>query len=478
MLIPFQRGNASYRLLDVKYHILEFANDSTDAFTSRQGSVDSGLPLFETYNEGVYQKQSHAALRVNITREIPDRDYSYQVMEHVRFRVYKNSLTQAVDVASIMSTTTPLSSGVWYKIPIHRSGVFRLNRTYLATLTGLNVATLDPRRIQIWAGSNAMLPMANSTARPEFKQVPIIVTGESDGRFDTDDAVLFYAEGPQRAYYDVNLERFVHETHLYASQTFVFITVANENGLRLSPATPGNPDQVLTSFTDFLFKEEELNKITTEMRSGSEWLGERVTAESFGNTLTMIDTVLAGFIPNSTVVLNARLATRNRGNATFTTSLGSQVIGTLNLGGLDLIYNTEDSDFGYAQNQFLTIPNVTLQGNRLQITSRYASVTPNEALGYLDFARVYVQRNLATANGRLTFYSPSSTAANAWATYRISGFTASPIVLDVTNPQTPVQYNATASGGNWDVVAPSSPGRRLMAVNQYWTPEPAISASN
>lgn len=478
LLIPFQRGSASYRLLDVRYHILEFENDTTDAFTSRQGSVDSGQPLFETYNEGVYQKQNHAALRIKITRELPDRDNSFQVLEQVRFRVYKNSLVQAVDVATIMSTTTPLSSGVWFKIPIHRSGVFRLDRAYIAALTGLNVATLDPRRLQIWAGINAMLPMANSTVRPEFKQIPILVNGESDGRFDNDDAVVFYAEGPQRVYYDLNLERFIHETHLYASKTFVFITVANENGLRLSPSSPGNPDQVLTTYTDFIFKEEEINKITTEMRSGSEWLGERATAESFGNTITMVDSVITGFVPNSTVILNARVATRNRGNATFTTSLGSQVIGTLNLGGLEFNYNNEEGDYGYGQNQFLTTPNVTLSNNRLQITSRYSSVTPSEALGYLDFARIYIQRSLTAANGRINIYSPSNKAANAWSTYRIGGFAASPIVLDITNPQMPVQYGATSSGANWDVVAPSSPGRKLVAVSQYWTPAPALPVSN
>jgi hypothetical protein len=478
LLIPFARGDNSYRLLDVRYQIVEFESDTTDIFRSRQGSVASSLPLFETYNAGFFLKQAHAALKINITRPVAGNELSFQVLEQVRFRVYKSLPSADLPQTTNFANSSPLASGVWYKIPISRSGLHRLDRAYIANMTGLNVATLDPRRLQVWAGGYAMLPMRNSTARPEFRQIPIIVNGEADGRFDTDDSVIFYAEGPQRVFYNANTTRFIHETHLYSRFTYVFITVGAQNGQRFSPAQTGQPSELLTTYTDFIFKEEETNKIATEMRSGSEWLGERVTAESFGNTLTLMDSVITEFVANSNMLIDARLATRNRNNAQFETFFGTRSVGVIPFSGLGFDYNNEEGAFGYAQNQLVTVTGATLTNNRLQATSRFSSVTTADALGYLDYARLYIQRNLTAANGRLWIYAPNNLGQNTFSTYRLRGFTAAPVVLDVTNPQIPVQYAATSSGTNWDVVGPSSPGTRLVAASSFIAPAAASLVPN
>ncbi len=80
LLIPFARGENSYRLLDIRYQIVEFESDTSDIFRARQGSVASSLPLFETFNSGYFLKQEHAALKINITRPVPGSDLSYQVL--------------------------------------------------------------------------------------------------------------------------------------------------------------------------------------------------------------------------------------------------------------------------------------------------------------------------------------------------------------------------------------------------------------
>jgi len=478
LLIPFTRGENSYRLLDVRYQIVELESDTTDIFRSRQGSIASSMPLFETYNAGFFLKQPHAALKINITRAIPGNELGYQVLEQLRFRVYKAEPSSTDPQTTNFTGSSALASGVWYKIPITRSGLHRLDRAYIASMTGLNVATLDPRRIQLWSSGNSMLPMRNSAARPDFQQIPIIVNGETDGRFDNEDAVIFYSDGPQRVFYNTSSARFVHETHLYSRYTYVFVTVGVQNGLRLSAAQGGQPTELLTTYTDFIFKEDEINKIATEMRSGSEWLGERVTAESFGNTLTLMDSVITDFVPNSNVLIDARLATRNRNNAQFETFLGTRSAGTIPFSGLGFDYNNEEGAFGYAQTQLQTVTNATLTNNRLQVSSRFSSVTTADALGYLDYARLYVQRNLTAVNGRLWIYAPTNVGPNTFSTYRLRGFSSAPVVVDVTNPQVPVQYIATSSGTNWDVVGPSSPGTRLLAATSFIAPAAAALVPN
>lgn len=478
MMIPYARGEGSFRLLDVRYQIVQLESDTTDAFTARHGSVAASLPLFETYNTGFFLKQEHAALKINITRPIQGNELGFQVLEQLRFRVYKHLPSAEPVQVSQFTDSSPLASGVWYKIPISRSGLHRLDRTYIAAMTGLNVGSLDPRRLQIWAGGNAMLPMRNNADRPEFRQIPIIVNGEADGRFDNDDTVIFYAEGPQRVFYNSNTNRFVHETHLYSRFTYVFITVGAQNGLRMSAAQTGQPSEQLTTYTDFIFKEEETNKIATEMRSGSEWLGERVTAESFGNTLTLMDSVITEFVPNSNVLIDARFATRNRNSTQFETFFGSRSVGVIPFPGLGFDYNSEEGSFGYAQSQLVTVTNATLANNRLTATSRYSGTSSGDALGYLDYARIYLQRNLTAVNGRIWIYSPNNLGLNTFATYRLRGFSTAPIVVDVSDPQVPVQYAAVASGSNWDVVAPSSPGTRLAAATTFFAPAAATLVAN
>lgn len=487
-LIPYARGSASYKLLDVRYKIVSMADDSSEVVQIRAGSAETEQPLLETYNQGTYQKQPHAALRIHLTRPLRTgaRDQTtalarpeFLVVEQARIRVYKAEALTGVEAQQVFANTSPLSSGIWFKIPITRSGVYRIDRTYLSNLSGINLSTLDPRRLQIWAGQFAMLPMVNNQSRPEFRQLPLMVSGENDGRFDTDDHILFYAEGPQRVFYDAGRQRFVHETHLYSNSTFVFITVGTENGLRLSASPSGSSTQVLTRYTDFLFKEEEKNKIAVEMRSGSEWLGERVTAESFGNTLTMLDSVVVGYVPGSTLTLEALLATRNRLDAKFDTYLGNQLVGSVSLPGLYFEYNAEESAFGYAQEQNVSLNAPNLTNNRLQITSRYSSVSTGDAFGYLDYTRVYVQRDLTAVNGRMWIYNPlQTTGGSGWLTYRMGGFTSQPMVLEVTNPQQPQWYTATSAGSQWDVVVPSGSQRRFIATTTYQSPGAAQAVPN
>lgn len=478
LLIPYSRAEASYRLLDVRYQIVQFESDTSDAFTKQAGSVALDQPLFETYNQGFYQKEAHAALKINITRAVPGRKNAYQVVEQVRFRVYKSTQQDRILEVDTFTDQSILATGIWYKIPITRSGIYRLDRSYLASMTGLNVASLDPRRLQIWAGDFKMLPQRNSDPRPAIRQLPIIVSGESDGRFDTDDHVLFYAEGPQRVFFNNVTNRFAHETHLYTSATYVFITLGAQNGLRLESSEVGTSTELINWHIDFLFKEEEKNKIAAEMRSGAEWLGERVTAESFGNTLTVMDSVITEYVTGTSILMDTRFGTRNRGNAQFETFLDSRSIGVTSLPGLGFDYNSEDGSYGYAMDQLLTINNPVLSNGRLRITSRYSSVTPSEATGFLDYSRIYIQRNLVAVAGRLWIYAPYLLNNAQWVTYRMRGFSTSPIVLDVSNPQEPIRYNVTASGSNWDVVARYKIGSRLVASTSFLTPGTASIVAN
>ncbi|RZK45827.1 MAG: hypothetical protein EOO59_20315, partial [Hymenobacter sp.] len=92
--------------------------------------------------------------------------------------------------------TSVLSTGDWYKIGVPRSGVYKLSLATLQSL-GLPVASLDPRRIQVYGNAMGLLPQANSAPRPDdLVENSIFFQGNGDATFTADEYFLFYARGP------------------------------------------------------------------------------------------------------------------------------------------------------------------------------------------------------------------------------------------------------------------------------------------
>jgi hypothetical protein len=113
----------------------------------------------------------------------------------------------------------------WLKIDVDANGIYRVSRRALAD-AGVGVDTLDPRSLRLFAGP--LLPEVGWAGlgwrgypnrpeilagpawqhvydRPDFtagftegslNEIPILVNGESDGKFDSADTIVFYALGP------------------------------------------------------------------------------------------------------------------------------------------------------------------------------------------------------------------------------------------------------------------------------------------
>ena len=107
----------------------------------------------------------------------------------------------------------------------------------------------------------------------------IFVSGESDGRFDSDDQIIFFAEGPEEVFFDTDRHTFLYEHNLYADQNYYFLTIGDTNGKRVSLIE--NIDgtfPVVNSFNDYVFHETDTHN---ELGSGRQWFGESfdITAE-------------------------------------------------------------------------------------------------------------------------------------------------------------------------------------------------------
>ena len=89
-----------------------------------------------------------------------------------------------------------LSEGDWYKFSIDKTGVFKIDASFLQDL-GINTNDITPNNIKIYGNGGALLPENVSDFRyKDLQENAIYIEGANDGVFNNDDFILFYGIGP------------------------------------------------------------------------------------------------------------------------------------------------------------------------------------------------------------------------------------------------------------------------------------------
>ncbi|MFM8742340.1 MAG: hypothetical protein ACKODM_03290, partial [Cytophagales bacterium] len=188
-----------------------------------------------------------------------------------------------------------LSQGEWYKCAVPNDGIFRIDYNWLRN-AGVNPDQINPRNIRIYGGTTGMLPQSNSAPRMQgLTELAIFVSGETDGKFDRQDFLLFYGQGPDRLNYNLQKQMFSYQNNLFSDKNFYFLTIANSAGKRLGLSESlGGSFPTVQDFDDFAFYENEKFNL---LKSGREWFGEQ-----FDNTLeATVQFNISGILPNTPI---------------------------------------------------------------------------------------------------------------------------------------------------------------------------------
>jgi hypothetical protein len=166
------------------------------------------------------------------------------------FRRISASPTMAAAAAPTAAWTPP-SPG--YKVSVREEGIYQLTYSELAA-AGLPVDQLDPRTLQMFEAG---------------KKVAIRVLGEEDGKFDTNDVVLFFGQGANTRYTDTNV---------------YWLSYGGEAGLRMSSRSNLAGGVTAASFLTTVKKEDNLlYDSDLPMLSGYDhWYGQTITAAGAG----------------------------------------------------------------------------------------------------------------------------------------------------------------------------------------------------
>lgn len=323
-----------------------------------------------------------------------------------------------------------LRTGIWVKIGVTASGVYRLDQSQLVQLNPA-FASADPRQLRLYGNGGARLPQSNAIARPvDLLENAVQVVGEADGRFDSGDAILFFGQSPHVVRYDSVARRYTHAINPYSDTTFYFLTIGTLPGLRIANRPVGKiaASSAVTTFEDYQFYEQDLSK-PEAVRSGREWF------DLMNDTTKVVSFDTPGVVTNSPVRITASVMASATVPTQFRLQLNDQFVGSLPMATIS--GDTYDYKGTLRTDTFqLRAPT---NNSALRLTLTFQKNGNYGGQGYLNYLSVQAQRQLRQ------YDKPAWIRRLSAGQYAVQQASASLHIWNVTNPLTPIEQTYTLS---------------------------------
>jgi hypothetical protein len=192
------------------------------------------------------------------------------------FRLSRVSFKDSEGKAGLSRTAGPQIEGPLYKFAIRQEGIYRINGQTLAN-AGINLAQVQPGTIHLYNNGGRELPRDMRLPRLQGlaeMENAIYVSDGGDGRFDSNDFILFYGRGVEGFAYDSTSGEASHYINHFGFDNYYWLSFGGNAGIRMAERTPlpaaGLPR--VTSFKDRLFVEEELQPLFESDQTWYGWL--------------------------------------------------------------------------------------------------------------------------------------------------------------------------------------------------------------
>jgi len=371
---------------------------------------------------------------------------------------------------AVSQTNSVLSNGNWFKFSVAADGVVRINYDLLRQ-AGVNPDQIDPRKLQIYSSQPGMLPQANNTPRKiDLTEIAILVSGEQDGRFNTGDAILFFAQGPDRYQYNLQKQIFEYENNLFTDKNFYFLTVGAETGKRI--ATRESIDgvhPVVTTYQDLAYYETEKY---SQLKSGRQWFGEQFDA---GLTAT-VRFEISDIVENSQLKLVSHVMAQSISPSSFAVTYNNNPVLSQPI---NAVPNTRYGVKGIIKADTVILNSNTVNAStnvNQDIKYQFTKGSSGISVGYLDFFLITLSRKLIMRSSQLFFRSAQS-IESATTSYEISNATSGLQVWDVTEPEQVLQQAFTMASGKIGFAAPAETLRTFVVINPNQLTAPVFEGS-
>ncbi|HOH06255.1 MAG TPA: type IX secretion system sortase PorU [bacterium] len=309
----------------------------------------------------------------------------------------------------------------WYKIIIRgdgsggKEGLYKLTAAALSQ-AGVPIASVDPSTLQLFNNGGRELPENISAARPDsLLENAILVNGESDGRLDSGDYILFYGRPLEGEYYSSSDGKYRHYINRFGYENVYWLTFGLNKGKRMQSRTSLPAfGEAESSFRDLAYNEDERANI---YKSGSDWLGFELARDKNNYSQSFS---LPGAVPQASAVFRYQVAATTSGSHLFKMNANGNSLGQLNLAGQLSAYTPRQTEF--------TAAGVLLEGSNTVGIEYGAASDISQA--YVDWVEVEYQRRFQPVNDQLIFNSPLREGA---ALYEIGNFERTEMaVYDIT----------------------------------------------
>lgn len=326
---------------------------------------------------------------------------------------------------SSLAQSSVLSEGQWFKLAIEKEGVYRIDRALLSRM-GVDVSRVDPRKISIFRGHQGMLPQRNSAERTQdLQEISIHIQGEADGVFNNSDYILFYAQGPDKVFYDASRDIYSYQKNIYSRKNYYYLRVGSQNGKRVAVAdAPSDAEQVIDQFEGYRFYEKDISNVLT---SGRDWYGEE-----FNNITTHNFTFdLNNIIPGTAIKLVSNVMAQSYAMSSFRVLLNNVEVAEQSI--------LPVSNFRYAIKGRVAVDTIVVQANAVNATAsqtqtvslQYQRNNSGLSKGFLDYLLIQARQRLQLNNDQLVFCSAQSTSQNT-STYVITTADANISIWDIS----------------------------------------------
>ncbi|MGB4958620.1 MAG: type IX secretion system sortase PorU [Saprospiraceae bacterium] len=329
-----------------------------------------------------------------------------------------------------------LADGDIYKLAVNKSGIYKIDRPFLETKLGINLANINPKKIKIYGNRGGRVPEANSEPRiDDLEELGIWVAGESDGRFDNSDYIIFYAEGADLWKYVPNNNNYVFDKNIYDENNYYFIKIDGQDGKRISKTNELNiiTDAETASY-DMLQRVEDdktnlLGAFSGTEGTGKDWYGDYFNGSAREYNLTSkFD--FTGLVLSDPIATEMAFAGRSRVTSSVTLSIGNK---STNISVPSV--NVLNAESEYARRVVINDTFLASASNPA-VKINYPAVSA-ESEGWLDYLQIISGRELSLNAAQLQFRKKSLKNISS-ATFLVKNFS-SQVVWDVTDPFNPAE---------------------------------------
>ncbi|MFT4600505.1 MAG: hypothetical protein ACI857_000679 [Arenicella sp.] len=414
------RGESShsYRLVSVEYEdfILPSYYDKNALPNTAEIKVDFGKAKAQNFASVYFFPL------VNLNGEV-------KLVKNLEFEVESESQSGSYDRAATFAPTSVLSTGIWFKVGVSRTGVHKLDHAFLTSL-GVSTSSLNPNSINVYGNHIAKLPLSNNAYHPDdLQKNSIFVAGDGDNSFDATDYVLFYATGPDLVGYnssDIDLKK-----NSIDSLNYYFIHIDAADVPKRVGATSNSAAAATHTVNDFnevvLHETNDVNLI----KSGTAWLGEFFDIElskTFSLNLPDINS-------SQDIELKTGYASLQKSG---TASLEVMVNGVVR----DDITSSNTGGSYTEAKRFSSIVNFPVTSSAMNFTLNW-NRTSAASVAWLDYLLVNYRRNNTLSSSQIILKDLLSVGIGNVSQYNVSGASAGSFFWEVTDP-----YNAAAMQGN------------------------------